>query len=639
MLTHSLVAMYCLILLGGLVTVSGTQRICLNPPPDPENGRVLSDEGHPGAAVLYTCNRGYRLRGSSVRRCRLPGYWDGATPRCDFVGECRILNSPKNGYVIAPENTMGAFAFYDCTVGYTLVGSHTRQCLGDLKWSGSEPTCVHGAPVCGDLSPIANGKVHYSGTTAGSVAYYTCKEGFILLGYRQRTCYHDARWSNEEPQCKKRTRLSVCSPLGHIANGHVQSTGNASGSIATYTCNFGYRLIGGRTRECCGGGSWSGSSAFCQLRVKICDDLDAPLNGGVNMEGNLPGSTATYTCDGGFFLDGNSSRVCVGLGEWSGSAPTCVRTCSTLPSIPNGRVDLTGLFTDSVAMYSCDNGYTLVGYRQRRCQSDGTWQDYAEPECKIRSTCAPPSIRNGGVHVMGEGVGSYSNYTCIIGFMLVGNRKRECLRNGTWSGTKPVCKRKAKYLCSVPPPIRNGRVNVTDIVPHSVVTYTCNVGFRLVGSSVRACRSYGDWSHSEPVCKRLAYCGNLVTISHGKVHYNGITSGSVAYYSCDRGYTLDKYRPRYCQENKVWSGDKPYCRCTSLIPLVHGRVDVRGSIPGIVLANYTCKEGYMLLGDTLRICDDYGHWPGAEPVCVSAAHSHNTYLVLECWSVLLVCNY
>ena len=35
------------------------------------------------------------------------------------------------------------------------------------------------------------------------------------------------------------------------------------------------------------------------------------------------GTVATYTCDTGYTLNGNTTRTCGSDGMWSGSAPTC----------------------------------------------------------------------------------------------------------------------------------------------------------------------------------------------------------------------------------------------------------------------------------------------------------------------------
>ena len=56
-----------------------------------------------------------------------------------------------------------------------------------------------------------------------------------------------------------------------------------------------------------------------------CPILMDPANGMVNVTGNLPGDTATYTCDPDYDLVGESERVCGDDGEWSEEAPMCIR--------------------------------------------------------------------------------------------------------------------------------------------------------------------------------------------------------------------------------------------------------------------------------------------------------------------------
>ena len=47
-------------------------------------------------------------------------------------------------------------------------------------------------------------------------------------------------------------------------------------------------------------------------------------NGTLCYTGLTPGSTATYSCDNGYELNGSGSLVCQDDGTWDGLAPTCV---------------------------------------------------------------------------------------------------------------------------------------------------------------------------------------------------------------------------------------------------------------------------------------------------------------------------
>ena len=61
------------------------------------------------------------------------------------------------------------------------------------------------------------------------------------------------------------------------------------------------------------------------------------------VDGLMPGSTITYSCDGDYYLPdaADSVQVCLQSGEWSGTVPTacvigtCVTISWTMHSIPD----------------------------------------------------------------------------------------------------------------------------------------------------------------------------------------------------------------------------------------------------------------------------------------------------------------
>lgn len=63
------------------------------------------------------------------------------------------------------------------------------------------------------------------------------------------------------------------------------------------------------------------------------------------------------------------------------SAVPIVVDCGPLSSIANGVLRLTGTKFRDTATYICNNGFILIGDRQRRCRSVGKWSG-AEPTCR-----------------------------------------------------------------------------------------------------------------------------------------------------------------------------------------------------------------------------------------------------------------
>ena len=56
---------------------------------------------------------------------------------------------------------------------------------------------------------------------------------------------------------------------------------------------------------------------------RVCGSVSG---GGVCYSGDSVGSVAVYFCDDGYTLDGDSTRECLSSGLWNGTTPQCVET-------------------------------------------------------------------------------------------------------------------------------------------------------------------------------------------------------------------------------------------------------------------------------------------------------------------------
>ena len=61
--------------------------------------------------------------------------------------------------------------------------------------------CVLLGISCGDPGMLMNGVVTTNGTYVTSVASFTCDDGYMLVGDAQRVCQPDGTWSNMVPEC------------------------------------------------------------------------------------------------------------------------------------------------------------------------------------------------------------------------------------------------------------------------------------------------------------------------------------------------------------------------------------------------------------------------------------------------------
>lgn len=104
-------------------------------------------------------------------------------------------------------------------------------------------------------------------------------------------------------------------------------------------------------------------------------------------------------------------------------------------------------------------------------------------------------------------------YECNPGFVLVGNRVRNCEGDGWWSGSSPVCQKET--FCELPPSVLNAipNVQVNNQSKYKVGTeieYQCDIGFTASFnqddqndfSNKIVCLDDGKWSHIRFKCIR-----------------------------------------------------------------------------------------------------------------------------------------
>ena len=76
------------------------------------------------------------------------------------------------------------------------------------------------------------------------------------------------------------------------------------------------------------------------LTAVDCGNLTDPANGSVNhTAGTTFGQNATYSCDTGYNLVGDSTRTCNATGNWSESEPTCERMLLKAQSHSYGHIN------------------------------------------------------------------------------------------------------------------------------------------------------------------------------------------------------------------------------------------------------------------------------------------------------------
>lgn len=122
---------------------------------------------------------------------------------------------------------------------------------------------------CGDPGHVLNAVRTSSRFTFGSKVQFQCRDGYRLEGRSELACLATRLWSHPLPRCS----LVDCGDPGRSSNGQRSLVATTAFSIATYSCNRGYNLVGNRTRTCLPSGSWNGTIPDCRGREIYSTDL------------------------------------------------------------------------------------------------------------------------------------------------------------------------------------------------------------------------------------------------------------------------------------------------------------------------------------------------------------------------------
>ncbi|XP_060774026.1 beta-2-glycoprotein 1-like [Neoarius graeffei] len=228
-----------------------------------------------------------------------------------------------------------------------------------------------------------------------------------------------------------------------------------------------------------------------------------------------PGTEVILSCSQGYSRTGGSRKlVCKKNGEWTERELKCsLKRCPVPESPQNGKVAVNKIAYQSVIMYTCNEGYILVGANSSECLHTAKWSE-PTPVCEP-VTCGLPPIPPYAKIVYdreftGDTVpfGFGGIYECLPPMILVGNKRSTCTADGTWT-VPPDC---TLVTCPVPTLIENGFLSFAELREYGYgekVKYGCHKPYILDGLSEVECKETG-WS-SLPTCRgtcshRLTMC-------------------------------------------------------------------------------------------------------------------------------------
>ena len=96
------------------------------------------------------------------------------------------------------------------------------------------------------------------------------------------------------------------------------------------------------------------------IAVVDCGGLENPTNGLVTLEDTVFESVATYSCQDGYTQVGDDTRLCVADGTWSGDAPVCEGVCVHICVYSSIVIGITIKYLSTKSMY-------LIGHKHVCC--------------------------------------------------------------------------------------------------------------------------------------------------------------------------------------------------------------------------------------------------------------------------------
>ncbi|XP_046837040.1 uncharacterized protein LOC124432279 isoform X2 [Vespa crabro] len=176
-----------------------------------------------GATVEYTCNSGSLLIGPSTRTCLDTGFYNEFPPVCKNI-ECGYPANIKHGGYTLINNTVTYLSqvLYSCDEGYEMTGRARLTCDIDERWNGPPPRCepIHCDPPViiphsfiqideiDETEMVSKSSVNRS-LLVGSIVTYTCEKGYRLIGLRQILCLQTGLYDHAAPSCAEETRTST----------------------------------------------------------------------------------------------------------------------------------------------------------------------------------------------------------------------------------------------------------------------------------------------------------------------------------------------------------------------------------------------------------------------------------------------
>jgi hypothetical protein len=152
---------------------------------------------------------------------------------------------------------------------------------------------------------------------------------------------------------------------------------------------------------------------------------------------------------------------------------------------------------------------------------------------------------------------------------MIGNKNITCTSTGDWNGKPPSCAASSPHNDSCPPLTLSDHVkpSSTDTAINTVISFTCEDGYNMIGNKNITCTSTGDWNGKPPSCAASSphndSCPPLTLSDHVKPSSTDTAINTVISFTCEDGYNMIGNKNITCTSTGDWNGKPPSCATTS----------------------------------------------------------------------------
>jgi len=305
-----------------------------------KNGKILpvgQQLWDVNSSATFKCDDGYIIQGADSIKCQADGGFSDRVPVCVRINS--YCTSPPKIDKGSVEPVQALYQVYDfinvvCDEGFTLIGEATLSCNVDGNFGSSLPKCIITSGSC-DAVYIDGGfsiseKTRFN---VGEIVLFECFPGYKIKGSGTSVCQDDGSLS-EIPICVlDESGSALCDPTSP-SNGEVLPGIYGVGSIISYKCNDGYRMVGLNESICLMGGLIIPGTPDCIANEETYNKAaftctpDQPKNGYIIPQGQNVFSVLSpfeYACNPGYRLSSElKTGLCAIDGSIVGNTPTCI---------------------------------------------------------------------------------------------------------------------------------------------------------------------------------------------------------------------------------------------------------------------------------------------------------------------------